>query len=194
MADLNWHELKSIGSKSYTCGYCGNPLASEKGYWATDPHGKPAAYLYVCHYCGKPSFFDPRGDQTPGVAFGRAVEGILEESVAKLYDEARRATSAGAYTAAVLCLRKLLMHVAVSKGAREGQDFSSYVQYLLDHGYVPPDAKEWVDHIRQKGNEANHEIAIMPKDDAEELISFAEMLLKVIFEFPSKMKKKAPPQ
>jgi len=48
----------------------------------------------------------------------------------------------------------------------------------------------WVDHIRKKGNEANHEIIIVEKDDATELLSFVEMLLKVIYEFPARMIKK----
>jgi hypothetical protein len=64
------------------------------------------------------------------------------------------------------------------------------VNYLSDNGFVPPDGKDWVDHIRTKGNEATHEIKIMSKEDAEELLSFAEMLLKFIFEFPAKMKRK----
>jgi hypothetical protein len=44
-----------------------------------------------------------------------------------------------------------------------------------------------VDHIRKKGNEANHEIALMTRVDAEELLSFSEMLLKFIYEFPSRI-------
>jgi len=82
------------------------------------------------------------------------------------------------------------MHIAVSKGAPAGDTFANYVQYLADKNFIPPDAKDWVDHIRTKGNEANHEIVIMTKDDAEELLSFVEMLLKVIFEFPAAVKRK----
>jgi len=49
------------------------------------------------------------------------------------------------------------------------------------------DGKGWVDHIRKKGNEANHEIVIMKKGDALDLITFIEMLLKFIYEFPSRI-------
>ena len=62
------------------------------------------------------------------------------------------------------------------------------MQHLADNHYIPPDAKEWVDHIREKGNEANHEIAIMESDDAELLLSFIQMLLKIIYEFPTTIK------
>jgi hypothetical protein len=63
----------------------------------------------------------------------------------------------------------------------------AYVEHLAASGYVPPHGKGWVDHIRKKGNEANHEIVLMEKDDAQELISFVEMLLKFIYEFPSRI-------
>lgn len=82
------------------------------------------------------------------------------------------------------------MHIAVSKGAKAGDSFVFYVEYLAAQNYVPPDAKPWVDHIRTKGNEANHEIHMAAKEDAEDLISFSEMLLKVIFEFPAAVKKR----
>jgi hypothetical protein len=104
-----------------------------------------------------------------------------------LYDEARRAAAANAPTAAVLALRKLLMNVAVSKGAKEGQSFVSYVEYLAGAGYVPPNGKGWVDHIRERGNDASHEIALMGPSDAAELLIFAEMLLRFIFELPGRV-------
>ena len=63
------------------------------------------------------------------------------------------------------------MHIAVAKGAPENQNFLSYVQFLSDKHYVPPDAKDWVDHIRKRGNEANHEICMMQESDAKELIT-----------------------
>jgi hypothetical protein len=90
----------------------------------------------------------------------------------------------------VLASRKILMHIAVEKGAEEGKPFLSYVEYLASKGYVPPDGKSWVDHIRSKANEANHEIALMEPADAEDLITFVEMLLKFIYEFPSKVSKR----
>lgn len=81
------------------------------------------------------------------------------------------------------------MHIAVSKGAEENQNFKYYVDFLAKE-YTPPEGKEWVNHIREKGNEANHEITLMSKEDAEELLSFLEMLLKFIFEWSGRMKRK----
>ena len=70
-----------------------------------------------------------------------------------MYEEARRCTTVEAYTASVLVLRKLLMHIAVEKEAEENKNFYHYVEYLASKGYVPPDGKNWIHKIRQLGNE-----------------------------------------
>jgi hypothetical protein len=129
--------------------------------------------------------------QLPGVAPGNEVA-HLPQDVASLYREARNAVAASAHTAATLVCRKLLMNIAVAEGAPVGKTFLEYVEYLANQGYVPPKGKGWVDHIRKKGNEATHEIVLMSKQDAEELIAFTEMLLKFIYEFPSRVPKSQP--
>lgn len=125
----------------------------------------------------------------PGVAPGSEVNNLPQE-ISALYREARNCVSVGAATASVLACRKLLMNIAVQKGAEEGKPFIFYVEHLSSKGFVPPDGKGWVDHIRQKGNEATHEIKLMSTTDANELISFAEMLLKFIYEFPARIPSK----
>ena len=187
-----WPKSESLAVRDFTCGHCGRFVASEKGLNAVGEGGE-VAHLYICPKCQKVTFFDIGGVQIPGSAFGSVVEGIDKKDVEDLYEEARQCTSANAFTAAILCCRKLLMHIAVSKGASEGLKFIEYVEYLAENNYIPPDAKDWVDHIRDKGNEANHEITIMTKTEAEELLSFMEMLLKVIYEFPARIKKKTTP-
>jgi hypothetical protein len=190
MANLQWTRREKLNSRSFICGYCGNPLASEDGYFATNSAGRVVSYIYICHKCEKPTFFDEDSKQTPGVIFGKDVLDIDDESIKNLYNEARKCTSNNSFTAAVLCCRKLLMHIAVAKGAEQNKNFIEYVEFLSEKNYIPPDAKEWVDHIRTKGNEANHEIKIMVREDAQDLLSFIEMLLKIIYEFPANIKKK----
>lgn len=84
------------------------------------------------------------------------------------------------------------MHIAVAQGAKEGESFLGYVTYLADKGFVPPNGRGWVDHIRAKGNEANHEIKLMTPEDSAELVGFVEMLLKFIYEFPNRIPKPTP--
>ena len=127
---LYWQNVINLNSRRYICGFCGSPLASERGWVARIDNpstGGIGAYIYVCHLCSGPTFFDIDGKQVPGVLFGSAVSDIPDEAVRDLYDEARKATGAGCCTAAVLCCRKLLMHIAVSKGAKAGESFVSYV-------------------------------------------------------------------
>lgn len=112
----------------------------------------------------------------------------VPDVVAKLYAESRRAVSASCYTASVLASRKLLMNISVAQGAEEGLRFIEYIDYLAENNYLPPNSNDWVNHIRNKGNEATHEIPQMSSTDAKELIAFSEMLLKFIYEFPAKMR------
>ena len=187
---VNWANIIALPSKSYICGNCGNSLASAKGFSASSPsHGRIVANIYICHFCFRPTYFDEEGNQILGSPYGSKVNNLPSE-VETLYNEARNCTSCSAYTASVLCSRKLLMNIAVSKKAAEGLKFIEYVEYLSNQHFIPPDGKDWVDHIRTKGNEATHEISIMKKEDAEELITFIEMLLKFIYEFPATIKSK----
>lgn len=185
-----WENLTKLDSVSYTCGYCGREVASNEGWVGHDSVQGHRAMVFICHNCTNPTAMLADRPQVPGVQFGKKVEEITDVSVNALYDEARRCTGSSCYTAAILCSRKLLMHIAVSQGAAIGLNFTDYVDHLSNNGYVPPNGKLWVDHIRKKGNEANHEITIGTKEQAEELLTFLEMLLKFIYEFPSKMNKK----
>jgi len=177
---MAWQNTDSIGAEGYTCGWCGHLVSSNRGYKSSS-----SRKIFICPHCDKPTFFEYQS-LYPGSAPGAAVS-HLPPSLDFLYGEARRSTAASCYTAAVLCCRKLLMNIAVDKGAKQGDKFVAYVQHLSDSGYVPPDGKGWVDHIRRKGNEANHEIAQMGQADAEELVAFSEMLLKFMYEFPAKV-------
>ena len=84
------------------------------------------------------------------------------------------------------------MNTAVSLGAPPNRSFIEYVEHLATNGYVPPNGKGWVDHIRKKGNEATHEIALMDSAHAAELLKFTEMLLKFIYEFPASIPPSVP--
>jgi hypothetical protein len=189
MADISWRGAQYIPSKSYTCGYCGKVVGPNLGFYEEpkpgDSHG--THWIYICSFCCQPTYFDGF-QQTPGAPFGHDIE-QLPFDVANLYREARNCMTVGSFTAAVLACRKILMNVAVNKGANQGELFIKYVEFLDSKGYIPPDGKAWVDHIRKKGNEANHEIKQMIQNDAQELITFTEMLLRFVFEFPAKVRK-----
>lgn len=173
--------------KEYTCAWCGRHVGSTFGIELglhQDGSG-PVASLRSCTNCGYPSFIDNSGRVTPGVAYGEAVTNVPPD-VATLYHEARDCVSVGAYHAAVMVCRKILMHVAVLQGADEGKSFLAYVKYLVDNHLVPPNTEKWVDEIRQIGNDANHEIFDIGEADATAAVDFVAMLLKLLYEFPAK--------
>jgi Domain of unknown function (DUF4145) len=180
---MTWHGMTGIERRQYRCGHCGFNVADNKGYYRDNDI---ASRINICPNCDRPTYFDERARQFPGVVPGNEVEHLPQE-LETLYREARNCCSVSAYTASVLASRKMLMNIAVQQGAKEGLKFIEYVEHLATNGYIPPNGKGWVDHIRKKGNEATHEIALMAQVDAEELIAFTEMLLKFVYEFPSRV-------
>jgi DNA-directed RNA polymerase subunit RPC12/RpoP len=178
----NWMSPTTLAPLSYTCGFCGNLVGSDKGYQTSDETRR----VYLCPNCGRASDWIAPGTLTPAAPFGQIVT-ELPATVRDLYEEARRCMSAGSPTSAVLTCRKILMHVAVEQEAKPGKNFIEYVEYLSDKGFIPPNGKGWVDHIRTKGNEANHEIVVMSRGEAELQLTFLEMLLRFVYEFPKKV-------
>lgn len=183
----NWRSIQTINNRCYICGYCNHKVSSDRGYklgHGSDGSGDQFGGIYICPNCQGPTFFSEYQGRYPSPSFGKPVTNVPNH-LNDLYEEARKCTSKGCFTAAVLLCRKMLMNIAVEQGSKEGLKFIEYVNYLSDEGYTPPNGKHWVDHIRRKGNEATHEIAIMQSKDAKELLIFTEMLLRFIYEFPS---------
>ncbi len=98
------------------------------------------------------------------------------------YDEARRCMSVNAFTSAELMCRKILMHVAVEKGAKEGATFESYLDHLKKAGYVTPPMEAWTDLIRKHGNKATHRLDTTDRKRAESTLMFTAELLRLIYE------------
>lgn len=186
---FRWVNPPDVPSRSYRCGYCGNQQSSSQGLMSRSQYSDDAAdQVRLCSHCGGPTAFRATwgpDQQWPPVLAGKAVE-HLPEDVADLYEEARTASTIGAYTAAGLALRKLLMHVAVNLGAKPGKGFIEYVDHLEANNHVPTGSRGWLDAIRQHGNEANHQIVRLDQGDAELLLSFAEQLLRNAYEFPAR--------
>jgi hypothetical protein len=189
-AQQRWHQVDSSDGLDYNCAYCGHKVAASQRYRAVAPTGHvnnapTVSTIEICPHCANPTYFQQREKQFPSPAFGRTVRNISEPKIQALYEESRVCTAQGAFTASVMLCRKLIMNIAVHQGAAANLSFVAYVDYLGSKGFVPPNGKKWVDEIRQKGNEANHEIELMTAKDAERSITFIENLLRFIFELPS---------
>lgn len=178
-----WKNTVPLRPQAYVCGQCGHRVSSDRG-WPTESGLGDA--IYICSHCSYPTLFASSGSQIPGELPAQDVE-HLPELVQALYGETRKCFREGAYTAATLVLRKLIAHIAVDKSAPEGSSFLTYVEYLSDQHYVPPNGKDWVDLIRKKGNQANHEIVLMDRDETRLLLDFVQGLLTFIYAFPGRL-------
>jgi len=181
-----WMQKDNLEAVPYMCGHCNRFVSSTHGI---NNIGAPAR-VRICPNCGRSTYIEPEL-QVPGPAFGDDID-YLNEHVHSLYNEARRSLSVNSFTASVLCCRKLLMNTSVSKGASEGESFVYYIDFLLRNNYITPDIKDCIDHIRELGNQAAHEIKLMTRQDAELLIRFTEHLLRHIFELPGRIKNLQP--
>lgn len=184
--DTPWSGSGVVASTIWKCGYCNREVGSNVGWKLTNGRvAQGEMFIRLCSVCNAPTLF-LYGDQkySPGPLPGRPVEHVPQE-VDSLFWEARAACAAGAYTASVLTCRKILMHVAVEQGAAENKSFLHYVEHLVEKGFVPPGSKRWLDYIRKRSNDANHDILLMSTEDATVLVTFTELLLRFVYELPN---------
>lgn len=176
----------------FTCGHCGTAVSGAVvaiHIFNNPPKSGNRTYIkwVLCPSCALGSTII-NGQTFPGTAFGPKVDG-LPEDVEAAYSEARRCIEVHAYTAAELICRKILMHVAVEKGAKEGESFVSYINHLETKGYVTPPMKAWVDTIRLHGNASTHKLKAPEKERAESTVMFTAELLRLIYEMDYMAKK-----
>ena len=82
--------------------------------------------------------------------------------------------------------RKLLMNVAVDKGAEENKAFTYYVSWMDKSEWNTTGLKLGLARIKNKGNEANHEIKEVTIEDVKEIFELLTMFLRLVYEFPDK--------
>ncbi len=182
--EVKW-DKRDLDSRDFVCGYCGAYVASNEGMAATpcsDSFYVNGGGVYICTNCYMPTFLY-EGMQVPGNRYGNSVNNVPDR-VDKVYEEARSCYAANAYTGTVLLCRKLLMHVAIDLGADDNLKFIEYVNYLNDKHFVSVKSHNWVDQIRKYGNKATHELEVNSQQDAQMILKFCEMLLKMNYEYP----------
>ena len=175
---------------TYSCAHC-----SAKGSGATIAYYRfndnTIIRWLMCTNCNDGSVMARDGNIYPGIPFGPKIEGLPDE-IEEAYKEARSCMSVNAFIACELVCRKILMHIAVEKGAKEGDTFAAYLTHLESQGYVTPPMKGWVDLIRQHGNKATHRIDTADKGRAESTLMFTAELLRLTYEMDYLAKKYIP--
>jgi hypothetical protein len=135
----------------------------------------------LCPNCGDASVVTRKNEQYPAPIPGPDLQG-LPPAISVAYDEARKCLGLSALSASTMMCRKILMHVAVEKGADSGERFEQYVDYLQQHGYISPSMKLWVDRIRKLGNEGAHDLEAPSREAAESALAFTGELLRTVYE------------
>jgi hypothetical protein len=168
---------------TFVCGHCNTKVTGavvSLFTWKDNPGNTYNNKWLLCPSCTRPSA-KFRNRYFPGTSFGPSLEG-LPKDVDDAYEEARRCMEVNAYTAAELICRKILMHIGVEKGAKEGDPFAHYLSYLESAGYVTPPMKGWVDIIRQNGNKSTHKLEAAEEKRAKSTVMFTAELLRLTYE------------
>ena len=189
--DITWYTPNDcLISTSYNCAHCGNIVSSHIGYKVEascrNREGsllRKNGAIYICPHCKNPTLiFD--GRQYPGIPEVKPVK-HLPTAIQEVYEEARTCMSHCCFTAAVMICRKIIMNVAVENGAEENMKFIQYVDFIDKEGLFPKKCRPALDRIKNKGNEANHEIEQITKEDASLVMSMAYQMLVYIYEMPA---------
>ena len=94
-----------------------------------------------------------------------------------------------AYTGCELLCRKILMNVAVDKGASEGETFECYINYLKDGGHITASMMDMADIVRDHGNKATHKIEQPSEARAKVTLEFTVHVLLSVYEAEHQLKK-----
>lgn len=195
MLEYYWTRPSNDDSKTqtYYCPYCNQNVAGiirdlikfDGNHPVLGRNTENVYAIVECPACHRPSIYQ-YGEQTTA-PFSKALRSVnnLPEKIDAVYQEIRAGIGAKCYTSAVILSRTALMHIAVEKGAPDNLSFQNYVDFISSAGYIPPNAKGWVDKIRKMGNRAVHDLEIWEKEDAELIGKFLMYLLIFIYELPS---------
>jgi hypothetical protein len=187
----SWNNASTVSAAAqWRCGHSNQLTRSNVGYYCGS---NQQARIQICGSCNYPTLFVPAATQPQQSAPAPGGERIrnLAPDVEQLFSQARRALSAGAPVAAALTCRKILHHVAVEKRRLTEPTFTKFakfvqaIEWLDDNRYLPPGARDtWVDFIRDRANEENHQIVIITQPEADKLVELTWHLLKHIYDLP----------
>ena len=198
----HWHSSDAQAWETTSCPHCGASnmvrvaalTARADGLGSVEDSG---VRWLRCAACGDGAV--ARGATVcPGSRPFASVEGLPEVD-AQIWDEARTCFGATAYTAAVMLCRKLLFHIAVDKGLPPRNDkdrapsFKECVNYLESEGVITKTMLGWVDRIKDVGNDANHEVTLVSKADAEAVGAFTQQLLTLAYALDEMMRAQGVP-
>ena len=94
VVSVKWGDVHRVESKTFVCGYCGADVASNEamlGQCTANGRFLKNVYIYICHKCSSPNYFDLVDTQFPAPAYGKPIP-HLPVDVETIYNEAHRNT------------------------------------------------------------------------------------------------------
>lgn len=156
------------------CGHCG------RGTSALVVHTGGQGRFLLCTGC-QHGTYERDGGIFPPPPMAANVLG-LPPDVEAAWMEARLSAGARAYTAAELMCRKILMHLAVDvAGSSAGESFKSYIEDLDEAGYISTGMKPIVEMVKDRGNDATHQLEPSSRAEAEQTLSITQYLLETVY-------------
>ena len=169
--------------QSFVCGHC------ERTVGGLVVASIPGSYIQwlLCPIC-KQGSVRHHDAILPSLLPVPQVEG-LPLDICLVYDEARKSFAVQAYTGCELLCRKILMSVAVDKGATEGDTFEHYVDYLKGNGHITASLKDMADTVRQNGNKSTHKIEQPDPERSKYTLEFTAQVLRSVYEIEAQFSK-----
>ena len=130
---------------------------------------------FYCVNCRKGCVSNGLVVVVPGKLDFPTPEGTPEQE-AQLWEEVRRCLSAGAFNAAAMLCRKLLLHMVFThkrsldrNATPDDLSFAAAVRYLADNGVITEAMNNLATNIKDVGNKANHELPHVTETDARDI-------------------------
>jgi hypothetical protein len=177
-----YFDINSAWAES-PCPHCGGGQALRVAF--VDASGLPVEW-FRCVTCLRGAVSN-YGVISPSTRPKRTPDN-LPEADALVWEEVRTCLGSGAFMAAVMLCRKLLLHIAVENGLPESNDkgfgpgFKECVVHLESVGVITKQMLAWVEPIKDVGNTATHKIAAITEEEAYQVATFTEQLLVLAYE------------
>lgn len=185
---MGWSSVSTINAQDFECGYCDRNVASDRGYFNQAVQGHVIGFIYICPKCANPTYFSGK-KQVPNPLPGNPLPEAAPKDVVSIYEEARKAYMGGAHTGAVLLCRKILIHIAHDLGSPGKQTFNEAITWMNDNQHIPKNGLHVVKHIKDKGNEATHELVLSTAAEAGTLLMLVHRLVLFNYEFETLVEK-----
>ena len=157
--------------------------------------------LWECCNCGEPACSSSKKPMNKGGNDFKSLDCFFPvpseitapygtpDNIANSFRSAKRLLRRGEdadYEAACIMARKGIEQAVNELGA-EGKNLFQKINDLESKRRIPPDMRDWAQHLRDIGNDGAHEPTVT-KDDAIQAVYFAEMLFTYLYSLPMRMK------